>query len=63
MRWEVVVDEELTAHEEEREIMIRPSDGEEASVIPKPVANSCVMNMLRLGRNEKEKLYLTHAQE
>lgn len=39
MSWEIVVDEELTVHQEEREVMARPGDDEESSVVQQTVAD------------------------
>jgi len=39
MRWQVMVDEELTAHQEERGIVYTPDKEEESSRVPHTVAN------------------------
>lgn len=39
MRWEVVVQEPLSRHQEEREVVARPSDDEEAGGVVQAIAN------------------------
>lgn len=40
MRWKVVVEEELTAHEVEREIMSRPRKEEESGAVVQPLTGA-----------------------
>ena len=39
MRWEVMVDEELSVHQEEGEVVDSPEDNEETGIVPEAVAN------------------------
>lgn len=41
MRRKVVVDEQLTVHEEEGEVVDKPDDNEEAGVVPETVQDGC----------------------
>ena len=37
MRWQIVMNEQLSIHKEERDIVNGPDEDEESSVIPEPV--------------------------
>lgn len=41
MRWQVVMNEKLTVHEEEWEVVHGPYDDEEPGIVPQAVADSC----------------------
>lgn len=41
MRWQVVMNEKLTVHEEEWEVVHGPYNDEEPGIVPQAVADSC----------------------
>lgn len=42
MRRQIVVNEKLTAHKEEGEVVHRPEDQEKPSTVPESVENLCI---------------------
>ena len=41
MGWKVVMNEELTVHQEEGEVVDCPDEEEESSVVPETISDSC----------------------